>query len=216
MAAEASQTLDRGLRLLELLAESDAPVTVTALAARLGVARPVVYRLLTTLERRGLAAADEAGRYRLGLGVLRLTDRVIPAVRAIAEPHVRTLAEEIGATAHLTVADGEEGVAVVVVEPSSTAYHVAYRVGTRHRLDRGAAGRAILGGRDGRPRRWYVTTGELQVGATGLAVPIRPARTGGAPVDASVGVVVLGGLDARRVGPAVIRAAEALGRVLVG
>ena len=205
MGRESSQTLDRGLRLLELLAESDEPLTVTTLAAGLGTARPVVYRLLTTLEEHGLAGADAAGRYRLGLGLLRFNERLLPLLRATAEPRLRALAEEVGATAHLTLADADEGVAVVVVEPASTTFHVAYRTGTRHPLTLGAAGKAILGGRGARPRRWYVTRGELQEGATGLAVPLRhPA------VEASVGVVSFGRLDAGDVGPAVERSAEAL------
>ena len=57
MAREAVQSLDRGLRLLELLAATDEPVSVTDLADALGVARPVVYRLLATLESHGLARA---------------------------------------------------------------------------------------------------------------------------------------------------------------
>jgi len=175
------------------------------------MARPVVYRLLATLERHSLAAGDGAGRFRLGLGLLNLTERVLPAVRAAAEPELRNLAEEVRATAHLTLADGNEGVAIVVVEPSSTAYHVAYRTGSRHPLERGAAGRAILGGRTNRADRWYVTTGEWQAGATGLAVPI-----GHDIADASVGVVTFGGLDERLVGPAVIRAAQAIRTVLAG
>ena len=119
-----------------------------------------------------------------------------PALRAAAEPHLRALAEDVRATAHLTVADGDDGVAVAVVEPSSTAFHVAYRTGSRH-PDRGAAGKAILGGR--RPpaqrRRWYVTTGELQEGAVGLAAPL-----GHGQIEASVGVVTLGRIDERRIG----------------
>jgi hypothetical protein len=35
------------------------------------------------------------------------------------------------------------GDAYLVVEPSWTSYHVAYRVGARHPVGRGAAGRAI-------------------------------------------------------------------------
>jgi len=202
---EASQTLDRGLRLLELLAATDEPVSVTDLADALGVARPVVYRLLATLEDHGLAVADEAGGYRAGLGLARLTGRVVPALRATAEPHLRLLAEEVGATAHLTMAEGDEGVAVVVVEPSSTTVHVAYRAGSRHPLDRGAAGRAILGARTGRPTRWYLTTGELESGATGLAAPL-----GLDGVEACVGVVTLGAIAAQTIGPSVLRAAEAI------
>jgi DNA-binding IclR family transcriptional regulator len=211
MPRESSQTFDRGLCLLELLAGADGPRTVTGMAEALGVARPVVYRLLATLEDHGLAAADDEGRYRIGLGVLRLSGRVLPVVRATAEPHLRLLAEEVRATAHLTVADDQEGVAVLVIEPSSTMFHVAYRAGTRHRLDRGAAGKAILGGRHGRPRRWYVTRGELQAGATGLAVPL-----GHDVIEASVGVVAIGDINEREVGPAVVRAAGAIRADLPG
>ena len=37
-------------------------------------------------------------------------------------------------------------VGIAVVEPSWTDYHVAYRVGSRHPLSTGAAGKAILMG----------------------------------------------------------------------
>ena len=211
MARESSQTFDRGLRLLELLAATDDAVTVTALADALGAARPVVYRLLVTLEAHGLAAPDESGGYRLGLGMLRFAGRVLPVVRAAAEPHLRVLAEQVGATAHLTAAEEDEAVAVAVVEPSSTAFHVAYRTGSRHPLDRGAAGKAILGSRKARPRRWYVTSGELQAGATGLAAPLRHSL-----IEASVGVVTIGAIDEKVVGPAVVRAAAAINADLSG
>ena len=50
--SESSQTLDRGIRILESLAAGgdSAGLTITELAAALGVGRPVVYRLVTTLE----------------------------------------------------------------------------------------------------------------------------------------------------------------------
>mgnify|MGYP003902800575 CR=1 FL=1 len=54
MVAETSQTLDRGLTVLEVLAESADGLTVTELAARLGVSRTVVYRLVVTLEQHAL------------------------------------------------------------------------------------------------------------------------------------------------------------------
>ena len=203
MARETSQTFDRGLQLLELLAAADDALSVTDLAEALGVARPVVYRLLATLEDHGLAVADDAGRYRAGLGLARLTGSVVPALRATAEPHLRVLADTVGATAHLTLAEGDDGIAIAVVEPSATSVHVAYRTGRRHPLGRGAAGRAILGARSGRPKRWYVTSGES--GATGLAVPL-----GLDGVEACVGVVTLGTIAERTIGPAVVRAAEAI------
>ena len=196
---ETSQTLDRGLQLLMRLAEDDAGCTVTELATGLGVARPVVYRLLTTLEQWHLAVRGSDGRVRLGLGVLALATRVQPLLRDVATPLLRSLADDVGATAHLTVADGDEGLAVVVVEPQWTQYHVAYRVGSRHPLARGAAGRAILALRAGEPAL-AASDGELQPGAHGIAAAWSVGQ-----LDGSVGVVALGPLDLAEVG-SVVRA----------
>ncbi|MFD0822178.1 helix-turn-helix domain-containing protein, partial [Micromonospora zhanjiangensis] len=46
---ETAQTLDRGLRLLHLVADAPGGLTVTEAAARLGVGRTVVYRLVGAL-----------------------------------------------------------------------------------------------------------------------------------------------------------------------
>ena len=213
MAVETSQTLDRGLRLLQLLAETPGGLTVTGLAAQLGVNRTIVYRLLATLEQHGYARRDGDGRARLGIGVGALAAAVQPLVRVCALPVLRGLAEEVGATAHLTVADGAEALALAVVEPSWTDLHVAYRVGARHPLDRGAAGRAILAARAGGPtpeRPYVVSVGELESGARGVAAPVLGVR----PLEASVGVVALGELDVKRVGPLVVRAAAAVAAAL--
>jgi DNA-binding IclR family transcriptional regulator len=209
VAAETSQTLDRGLRVLASVAQAPTGRSVTDLATQLGVGRTVVYRLIATLEAHQLVTRDNSGRVRLGTGALRLAGRVVPLMRDSALPALRRLAEDVGATAHLTVVDGGEALAVAVVEPSWTDYHVAYRVGARHALDRGAAGHALLVGRRGRDR-YVVSRGELQPGATGVAAPVL-----GVPhVQASVGVVVLGDLDPARVGPRVEQAAREVAAAL--
>ena len=61
MAAESAQTLDRGLRLLRLLADAHRGRTPTELAAELRLSRPVVYRLITTLQNEGFARRDAKG-----------------------------------------------------------------------------------------------------------------------------------------------------------
>jgi DNA-binding IclR family transcriptional regulator len=203
VAVETSQTLDRGLRLLTLLADAAGGVTVTEMATALGVNRTVVYRLAATLEQHGLVRRGGDGRLSLGFAVLSLATRVHPLLRQAALPALRALAEDVGATAHLSVADGAEALAVAVVEPSWTDIHVAYRVGSRHDLRRGAAGRAILGGRAG-DASYVSSRGELQPGAQGVAAPV----IGVPSVEASVGVVALTGLELDTVGPRVVAAAR--------
>ncbi len=149
---ETAQTLDRGLRLLHLVAEAPGGLTVTEAAARLGVGRAVVYRLVGALTGHGMIRRDNSGRLRLGVGLLHLARRAQPLLAEGALPALRRLAEQTGATAHLTIVEGGEGVALAVVEPSWTAFHVAYRTGTRHPLERGAAGQAILAGAPGAGR----------------------------------------------------------------
>jgi DNA-binding IclR family transcriptional regulator len=217
-----SQTLDRGLRVLKVLAQEPSGLTVTELASRLGIHRTNVYRLLATLAQHRLVRRDRNGRYFLGTGVMELARGVAHDLRTAALPILAELAEKVQATAFLTLADGDEAVALAVVEPRRTNIHVAYRVGFRHPIDRGASGLAILAGRPPQPgerqevkeaRRlgYSVTRGELQPGAWGIAAPI---CVGGRPTEASVGVVTLGERDVASVAPHVLEAARAIADAL--
>lgn len=212
MPAETSQTLDRGLRVLELLAETPEGLTVTEVAAALGVSRTVVYRLVVTLEHHGLVRRSADGRCRLGMGVLALARQGQPLLRDAALPSLRRLADATAATAYLGVVDGDDVLTLAVAEPRSEV-HVAYRPGARMPLDRGAAGRAILAARTvgSRPMDppWVVSTGDPVSGGAGIACVL--AVPG---VEAVVGVVTLSDPDEAVVGPRVARAASDIARAL--
>jgi len=204
VSRESSLTLDRGLALLQAVADAGGEAaTISELAVSIGASRAAVYRLLVPLSDRGLVWRD-GSKVRLGVGLLRLAAQVLPQLRQAAQPILRDLAEAVGATSHLSVAEGDIAQAIAVVEPTWTSFHVGYRVGSRHPIGRGAAGKAMTlrpGGRE-----WVSTTGELQSGASGVAAPVR-----GVPgLRASVGVVSLSALVADEVGPRVVAAATAL------
>lgn len=192
------QTLDRGLKLLHLLAQNPDGLTVSELASRLDVHRAIVYRLLATLAQHRLVIRGEDGRHRLWTGLVELARGVIPRWQSVAVPELTALAEDLAATSVLTVASEDHAVALIVIEPTNTQIHIAYRPGLRHPLVKGAPGKAILAGRPkqaGEPaeiaqvrRRGYATSrGEIQTGASSVAAPI----VVDAWADASVAVVAL-------------------------
>ena len=180
---ETSQTLDRGLTVLFLLAEHGDGLTVAELAERLGAARAIVYRLLRTLEARNLVCRMDA-RYVLGFGVAELAGRLRPRLQATVLPILRRLTERTNSTALLSVADGDQALILLTAEPLNSAMHLALREGARHPLDVGADGIAILAGRPpssadtddvrlARRRGYALSVGALQEGAVGVAAPIQ-------------------------------------------
>ncbi|UNK69986.1 helix-turn-helix domain-containing protein [Microbacterium sp. H1-D42] len=142
MAAPASQTLSRGIRILEILA--DGPLSIDDVAARLEVHRSIAYRLLRTLEDHRLVARDSAGRVSLGPRMAALAAGVAHDLQAEALPELTAVANELGMTCFLAVLDGDECITLTSVEPRHAVANVAQRPGTRHPITVGAPGKAIL------------------------------------------------------------------------
>lgn len=140
-----SQTLSRGIRVLEILAGADRNLSIDELAASLGVHRSVAYRLLRTLEDHGLVTRDTAGRLALGTGLAALASGVARDLQQLALPELNDVASELGMTCLLAVlADSDEAVTLVSAAPRQTMAVVSYRPGHRHPITRGAPGKAIL------------------------------------------------------------------------
>ncbi len=141
------QTLDRGVQVLTIVSQRADGISIAELAEELGVHRAIAYRLAATLEGHDLIRRSGSGQLRLGVGVLTLASRFQPQLRSLAAPLLRTLAATVNAAAFLSVAEGNDCVAVMVAEATNTFLRVSYRIGSRHGLEVGAAGIAILSGR---------------------------------------------------------------------
>lgn len=139
-----SQTLSRGIRALEVLADARAPLTIDELAAQLGLHRSVAYRLLRTLEDHRLVVRDSRGRVALGARLAALAAGVAHDLQAEALPELTAAANDLGMTCFLAVHDRGEVVTLVSVEPRHTIASVAQRPGTKHPVGVGAPGKAIL------------------------------------------------------------------------
>ncbi len=216
--AVASQTLDRGLRVLELVAESEQPMTAAEVAVRVGLHRSVTYRMLRTLQDHGLLARDREGRYLPGTALAALARHVASALTATALPHLERLADSARMTAFLVVRHGDEALTVAVVEPRVSEAHVVYRPGARHAIGRGAPGLALLAGGPPRPderpqvaraRRvgWAFTEGEVVAGLRACAAPVVD-RAG--TCHAAVSVVFVGTVDLDTLGSLVAEVARAV------
>jgi len=140
----ASQTLSRGIRILEVLADARGPLSIDEIAAALGVHRSIAYRLLRTLEDHRLVSRDAAGLVALGARMAALAAGVANDLQAEALPELTAVANELGMTCFLAVLDGEECITLVSVEPRHAVASVAQHPGARHSVTVGAPGKAIL------------------------------------------------------------------------
>jgi len=133
------------MRLLDLLAESDAGIGVNELGRRIGVNASTASRLLATLEDAGLVARDPGGPYRLGMRLVTLSERVLAQldVRQLARPLLARLVEQTGETATLSVPGEGEAITVDFVPSPSSVVSMA-RVGRPSVPHATAAGKVML------------------------------------------------------------------------
>jgi DNA-binding IclR family transcriptional regulator len=198
-----SQTLDRGLRVLEVIATADEAPSIEDLAARLEVHRSIAYRIVRTLELRAVVWRDAGGRCHPGDKLVQWARASRTALEIVARPELTAMADDLSMTAFVVVRTGGEAVTLDSFEPQTTAAHVAYRPGSRHPIDRGAPGVAILAGQpavpgerrevtESRRRGWAYTSGEVVPGLASVATWITDQHHG----VASIACVFLAGVEA--------------------
>ena len=196
-----SQTLSRGIRALEILADAQHPLTIAELAEAMGVHRSVAYRILRTLEDHSLLVRDDGGRVQPGPGLAVLARGVSRNLQTAALPgadparqrpdHERVRGRvgppgmrhpgHRGSAAHR----GRRG-------PASRFPAPDQRRRPRHRHPVGAGGTRMGGGRARHPlpgrgaearRRGYAAShDEVIAGVSSVAAPVRvpggrPGRT---------------------------------------
>jgi IclR family acetate operon transcriptional repressor len=117
------QSLDRGLIILEAVANSNSPVSLSELTGVLGIDRSSVFRLANTLKRRGFLAYP-AGRkdYILGPALWRLSHHYDwgKMLIRVSREQLKQLASQTNETAHLAVREGKQALFI----DHATANHV--------------------------------------------------------------------------------------------
>mgnify|MGYP001826043369 CR=1 FL=1 len=140
------QSLDRGLALLEAMAEAVEGATLTELAQATGLAPSTAHRLLASLRDRGFAVQDaEGGVWRVGARAFGVGNAFLRGRNyvALARRTMRDLVEAGGETVNLAVEEAGEAVYLAQAE-SSQMMRAFARPGARVPLHCSGVGKALL------------------------------------------------------------------------
>jgi DNA-binding IclR family transcriptional regulator len=199
--ASGTRAVDRAADLVATVVRADEPLTFAHLQDASGLAKSTTSRMLTALERSGLLERDAAGSYVAGRLFWLYAARHDPwdELVRLARPAMEAIGEDTGETVHLSVARGDRVVQVAQVDstyllgtrdwtevdvpahcsalgkvllawgalapPEGTLEGLTPATVTTHQALRREESRT-------RERGWAVTVDELEIGLSGVAVPV--------------------------------------------
>jgi DNA-binding IclR family transcriptional regulator len=136
--------IDKGALILRALVRT--PLDLAGLQEATDLPRATAHRLAVALEYHGLVRRDPQGRFCLGFELIRLgraAEDEFPLAE-IARPILTALRDQTGESVQLYVADGDGRRCVVSLESTHGLRWIVPQ-GALLPLDRGSAGRALLG-----------------------------------------------------------------------
>ncbi|WP_028650808.1 IclR family transcriptional regulator [Nocardioides halotolerans] len=201
-----TQAVDRAAQLVSSVVAAEEPLSFAELQEASGLAKSTTSRMLSALERSGLLERDGDGGYVAGRLFWSYAARHDPweELVRLAHPLMEQIGEETGETVHLSVTRGEKVVQVAQVDSRYllgtrdwTEIEVPNHTSALGKVFYAWAALPVPHGhlerltddtvtdpdalrRDGalaRERGWATTRDELEVGLTGVAVPVRGPRS---------------------------------------
>jgi IclR family pca regulon transcriptional regulator len=121
-----SQSLERGLAVLQAFTPNHPALGISELARGLALTRSTTHRYVATLASLGYLEQDSPTRkYRLGPRVLDLGFSVLASLerREIAAPHLRRLTDSTGHTSNLAIRDDTDVILIDRVRGRPGRYH---------------------------------------------------------------------------------------------
>jgi len=156
--------LDKAMAIIDALEAG--PRNLNDLVVATGLSRATAHRLAVALEAHGMVRRDDEGRFALGLRLLPLAE--------LARPALERLRDETGESAQLYVRQQDSRVCVLSLE-SPHGLRTIVPLGATLSLDRGSAGRVLLGQDTGR-RGWIESVEERELGVASVSAPVRDAH----------------------------------------
>src|SRR5437763_4606969 len=135
----------RAVAVIDVLAAHPQGLGVNEVARQIGVNASTTSRLLATLERGGILQREPRGPYKLGLRLVALADAVLDGldIRDLGRPVMRSLVEDTGETATLSVPGAGEAVTIDFIAGDASVVGVA-RLGRRSIGHATATGKVVL------------------------------------------------------------------------
>lgn len=168
-ASHTSQTLDRGLQIMEVLGSASQDMTISEIASALDVHRTIANRLVATLQQRQFVSRSSVGRFRLGTRLVSLAAAIGGELRTIARPLLMALNEDTQETVHLVVLTGAEVLFIDAYE-SPKALRVASRVGRSLPAHATSVGKALLAALSDEELKALYPTAKLERTAPGTII----------------------------------------------
>lgn len=137
--------LDKGLDILEKLAELDEGLSQAEIAAALERKPNEIYRMLDRLVKRGYVVRTSVDQYQLSLKLFELAHRQSPMRRLVVQsiPHLRTFAEAAQQGCHIALY--ERGGLTAIAQVDAPGYWgFGIRVGARFAVRDSSSGHVLL------------------------------------------------------------------------
>lgn len=142
------QSLTRGLKLLEWIAESQGSVALTELAQQAGLPNSTTHRLLTTMQQLGFVRqVGELGHWAVGAHAFVVGSSFLQSrnLLAIVHPVLRSLMEESAETVNLAVLDKGDHQAIIIDQVQCTQLmRMSAPIGGKLPMHASGAGKAFL------------------------------------------------------------------------
>lgn len=190
-----TRSVERALEILECFLDKEEMILLE-IAEKTGLSSSTALRILTALQEHDFVVKNPQNkRYHLGTKLTWLAEMVpsksYEELKRTASPHMRALNKKFNEDVRLFVPDGNSKLCVESVESTRELRQVV-KVGTRHDLQRGAAGKIILSYMTPSERKKVtgnpnldgsvydeirkcglaISNGEREAGLFGIAVPI--------------------------------------------
>ena len=140
----AKTSIEKALDLIETLKEKE-HLGVTELSGILGLNKNNVFRILATLEVKGIVEQDkETEHYKLGMKLLSLEHAYLQSLKflKVIRPFIRALRNKLQESVYISVLH-KDSIVYIYSEDSKRSVLVNSRIGRRFSADTTAAGRAL-------------------------------------------------------------------------